>query len=203
MIHEKMIAVMAEVGAIGKDSRNQQQGFNFRGIDTVYNELHDIMAQQGIYTIPEVLEERSEERQTKNGGTLIYRILKIKYTFFAEDGTNVVCVVIGEGMDSGDKAASKAMSIAHKYALLQAFCIPTKEQKDPDAESYVVGAKIQPAANMQAREEYYAVFRDALSMADLQAMFAVEYRQASAADKMAVVTAKDIRKKELTDAAAK
>ena len=46
--------------------------------------------------------------------------------------------VVGEGMDSGDKAANKAMAIAHKYALLQTFCIPTEEQKDPDAETHDV-----------------------------------------------------------------
>ena len=60
---------------------------------------------------------------------------EIKYTFYAEDGTFVTAVVIGEGMDSGDKATNKAMSIAFKYALFQIFCIPTEEMADPDSES--------------------------------------------------------------------
>ncbi len=38
-------------------------------------------------------------------------------------------------MDSGDKASNKALSIAMKYALLQVFCIPTEDAKDPDADS--------------------------------------------------------------------
>jgi hypothetical protein len=38
-------------------------------------------------------------------------------------------------MDSGDKAASKALAIGHKYALLQALCIPTEDMADPDSES--------------------------------------------------------------------
>ena len=39
------------------------------------------------------------------------------------------------GMDSGDKATTKAMAIAFKYACFQVFCIPTEEMKDPDAET--------------------------------------------------------------------
>ena len=38
-------------------------------------------------------------------------------------------------MDSGDKASNKALSIGLKYAMLQVFCIPTEDDKDPDAES--------------------------------------------------------------------
>jgi hypothetical protein len=66
---------------------------------------------------------------------LIYSICTIKYTFYAEDGSSVSATVIGEGMDSGDKATNKAMSIAFKYACFQVFCIPTEEMKDPDADT--------------------------------------------------------------------
>jgi len=41
-------------------------------------------------------------------------------------------------MDSGDKAANKAMAVAHKYALLQAFCIPTEDVKDPETNHHEV-----------------------------------------------------------------
>jgi hypothetical protein len=44
--------------------------------------------------------------------------------------------MIGEAMDSGDKSSNKAMSVAHKYAFLQVFAIPTEEQKDPDGETH-------------------------------------------------------------------
>ena len=61
------------------------------------------------------------------------------YRFVATDGSQVSCVVEGEGMDSGDKASNKAMAVAHKYALLQVLMIPTEEQKDPDAEVHELG----------------------------------------------------------------
>ena len=137
-IYESISAVMADVGAIGKNTRNTQQGFMFRGIDAVMNALQPAMLKNHIFVVPEVLDQTREERQSSKGGTLLYSILRMRYTFYAEDGSNVSAVVVGEGMDSGDKASNKAMSIAFKYACFQVFCIPTEEMKDPDAECHEV-----------------------------------------------------------------
>lgn len=143
-ICKAIIATMGDIGAIGKDTKNTQQGFMFRGIDAVMNALQPAMLKNNIFVVPEVLEQTREERQTSKGGTLIYSILKVKFTFFADDGSNISAVVIGEGMDSGDKASNKAMSIAFKYACFQVFCIPTEEMKDPDAECHEVKPKVKP-----------------------------------------------------------
>lgn len=134
-IFEAIGKIMKECGAIGKDRRNAQQNFNFRGVDDVMNAMHPILAENGVFVVPEVLESTREERTTARGGNLIYSILKIKFTFYAEDGTSVSAVVQGEGMDSADKSSNKAMSVAFKYALFQVFCIPTEEMADPDAET--------------------------------------------------------------------
>ena len=143
-IYEAISATMADVGAIGKDTKNTQQGFMFRGIDAVMNALQPAMLKNHIFVTPEVLEQTREERQSNRGATLIYSILKVRFTFYAEDGSSVCAVVIGEGMDSGDKASNKAMSIAFKYACFQVFCIPTEEMKDPDAECHEVKPKAKP-----------------------------------------------------------
>ncbi|NLF35495.1 MAG: single-stranded DNA-binding protein [Clostridiales bacterium] len=134
-VYEGIAEILADTEAIKKDKLNQQQGFKFRGIDDVYNAVHPLFAKHGVFTVPTVLDEYTEERTTRSGGNLIYRILKIKYTFFSKDGTSLDAVVIGEGMDSGDKAANKAMAVGHKYALLQVLQIPTEDMIDPDSES--------------------------------------------------------------------
>lgn len=126
---------MDEIGAISKDSYNQQQKFKYRGIDAVMNALNPVMRKYGLFVTPEVLSHQREERQTSSGGRLLYSILTMKYTMYAPDGSNVSAVVIGEGMDSGDKASNKAMSVAMKYAMFQLFCIPTEEMIDPDSET--------------------------------------------------------------------
>lgn len=143
-IHEALSEIMAEVPAIEKDRRNQQQGYQFRGIDDVYSAVHPLFVKHGVFSVPTVLEERSEERTTKNGSALIYRILRIKYDFFAKDGSSVSATVIGEGMDSGDKASNKAMAVAHKYAILQILSIPTEDEKDPENDGHDVTPRRQP-----------------------------------------------------------
>ena len=134
-IYEAIASIMQKGNAIGKNKRNDQQKFMYRGIDDVMNVFNPLMAEAGIFMVPEVLEASREERQGRTGGNLIYSILRVKYTFYAADGTSVSATVIGEGMDSGDKASNKAMAVAMKYAMFQVFCIPTEEMKDPDAET--------------------------------------------------------------------
>ena len=134
-IFELIGKAMADVGAIGKESVNKQQGFKYRGIDAVMNALNPVMQKYGLFVTPEVLNQTREERQTSTGGRLLYSILTMKYTMYAPDGSSVSSIVIGEGMDSGDKASNKAMSVAFKYAMFQLFCIPTEDFTDPDAET--------------------------------------------------------------------
>ena len=136
MIYKLIGQAIGKIGAIGKDKKNAQQGFMYRGIDQVYNALNPVMAELGIFFCPEVLDQKREERTTKNGTALTYTILTMKYTAYAPDGSNISMTVVGEGMDSGDKGSNKAMSVAMKYAMFQLFCIPTEEMKDPDADVY-------------------------------------------------------------------
>lgn len=134
-IYQSITKIMEEVPSIGKTQKNKTQGFMYRGIDDVMNALQPLLAKNKVFIVPEILEQTREERTTSKGGNLIYSICKIKYKFYAEDGSSVEAITIGEGMDSGDKATNKAMAIAMKYALFQVFCIPTDEMKDPDSET--------------------------------------------------------------------
>jgi hypothetical protein len=136
MIYELIGKAMSVIGAITKDKKNTQQGFMYRGIDQVYNALNPVLAELGIFFCPEILEQKREERVTKNGAVLVSTVLTVKFTAYAPDGSHVSMTVVGEGMDSGDKSSNKAMSVAMKYAMFQLFCIPTEELKDPDADSY-------------------------------------------------------------------
>lgn len=134
-IYEAITSIMSEGYAIAKNKRNTQQGFQYRGIDDVMNTFQPLLAKYRVFLVPEVLEQQRQERITKDGKTLLYSILRMKYTFCAEDGSSVSAVVIGEGMDSGDKASNKAMAVAMKYAMFQVFCIPTEEMPDPDEDT--------------------------------------------------------------------
>lgn len=126
-IHAAMLAVLAEVGAIGKNRTNSTQNYKFRGIDDVLAHLQPLMAKHGVLCTPRVLEREREVLQTRNGGSMVSVRLLVEHTFRAADDSTVVATTLGEAMDSGDKASNKAMSAALKYALTESFAIPTYE----------------------------------------------------------------------------
>lgn len=152
-IYQSICAVMNDIGAVGKDSVNEQQKFKFRSIDAVMNALKPALAKNKMFVVPKILSSEREERVNKNGTTLFYVRCTIEYTFYAEDGSHIEAVVIGEGMDTGDKGTNKAMSIAFKYACFQVFCIPTEEMVDePDAECHEVKPKKAEPTPEQTKE---------------------------------------------------
>jgi len=151
-IFQAIASVMGEIGVIGKNKKNQQQGFMFRGIDDVMNALHPALIKHNVFIVPEVLDVSREERATKSGGAMTVSVYKIKYTFYTDDGSSVSATTIGEAMDSGDKGSNKAMAIAFKYACFQVFCIPTEEMADPDADSPELG-KAKEGSGLASKSE--------------------------------------------------
>jgi hypothetical protein len=131
-IYKAIPSIMKEMTFIAKDRKNTQQGYNFRGIDDVYNASHTIMANHGVFMITKIQEVTFAERPSKSGGILIDCRIRASYRFVADDSSFIETEVVGEGMDSGDKAANKAMSIGQKYAILQTFLIPTDDPKDSE-----------------------------------------------------------------------
>ena len=146
-IFESIAKVMEDIKAVEKDSVNEQQRFKYRGIDAVMNALNPALVKNKVFIVPQVLERTREERKTAKGGNIIYTVLRVKYTFYAEDGSYIEAIVPGEGMDSGDKSSNKALAAAFKYACFQVFCIPTEEMKDPDADTQEESTKIEYATD--------------------------------------------------------
>ena len=140
-IYQAVNAIMQEIEAIGKNKKNAQQGYSFRGIDDMYNALQPLFKKHAVFITSNVLESKREERLTKSGGALIYTIAKCQFKFFTTDGTFIESVLEGEAMDSGDKSTNKAMSTALKYALMQMFLIPTEEKLDTEYDSHEVVSK--------------------------------------------------------------
>jgi len=144
-VYQAINAVQAELAKVGisKNSRNSQgAGYNFRGIDAVYNVLSSIMAEKGLCIIPRMLARTCEERTSKAGGALFYVTVEAEFDLVsAEDGTKHTARTFGEAMDSGDKATNKAMSAAYKYMAFQTFAIPTEGENDADHQTHEVASK--------------------------------------------------------------
>lgn len=144
-------AVMAEMSreGISKDRRNSQQGYNFRGIDDVYNALAPVLAKHGLVITPRCLDRDKEVVTTQKGGTLFYVTVDMEFELAsAIDGSTKTARMFGEAMDSADKATNKAMSAAYKYMAMQEFCIPTEGDNDADATTHQLASAEELAVNL-------------------------------------------------------
>ena len=146
LIYKKMSEVMKDVGAVGKDQKNTQQGFKFRGIDQFVNALYPALTKHAVFMSPRCVMEAHElkevVRSSGKSGIDKHVTIYMEYDFFAEDGSKVTIGPIpAEGLDSGDKATNKALSAALKYALIQTFSIPTEDMAEADLDSPEIGAK--------------------------------------------------------------
>ena len=130
-VYEAWNEVMRDVQAIRKDSRNAQQGFNFRGIDAVMNAVGPALRDHGVTIIPNSVEAKHRDFTTAKGTVMHEAIVTVGYSVIGPDGQGFTGQSVGEAADAGDKATSKAMSVAYRTFLLQALTIPTDEP-DPD-----------------------------------------------------------------------
>jgi hypothetical protein len=143
-----MSAIFADIQAIKKEKENKCFKFMFRGIDDVYAAFHPIFAAHRVFLRVELIEHNAEDRPTREGVTL-HHIVKVRFSFRSgEDGSEISSTTIGEASDTGDKGATKAMSIALKYLMFQTFLVPVDNPSD-DADAD--GTQFQkPAAHSSA-----------------------------------------------------
>lgn len=164
-VYSAICAVMHDIGQTGisKDRKNQQQGYSFRGIDDVYNELNGLLSKHKLVMLPRVDSSEQIERQTKTGGALFYTRLTVDFKLVsAEDGSSDTIRTVGEAMDSADKSSNKAQSAAYKYAAMMVFCIPTEGDNDADAHTPIVAPQPKPDVSKgpSARKIYDDLVQD-------------------------------------------
>jgi hypothetical protein len=183
-IAQALNEVMKEVGAVKKNDRNASQGFNFRGIDAVVNAVSPALQKHGVIVVPSVEDyEYASVEIGKNRTVMGHVKVKVTYTFIGAGGDAIKATVVGEAMDSGDKATAKAMSVAFRTALLQTLSLPTDEP-DPDSQSYersekvVVDTKLLATAISEASDletlaklgAYITKYKDAIEPSILETL---------------------------------
>ena len=195
-VYEAFSRVMGEVQGIRKGERNTQQGFNFRGIDAVLNAVGPALRNHGVTIIPTALSIETERYQTAKGGQMQGVIVHMQYRVYGPGGDSFEGSAYGQASDAGDKAVSKAESVAYRTFLLQALTVPTDEP-DPDSESHERAAVRQSkkqaagAANVAIQKINHATNLDALR--DVW-----EGLPAASRALVEVMQAKDARKEQLS-----
>jgi hypothetical protein len=203
-VYKAINAVQSELATIGitKDRRNSQgSGYNFRGIDDVYNAIAPLLSKHELCILPRVLSRECIERISKSGGGLFYVTVEAEFDFVsAEDGSKHTVKTFGEAMDSGDKATNKAMSAAYKYACFQAFSIPTEADNDADAHTHEINTS---EINVAKIEELIVKIINSASREELEKFYTEAYKNCSGNQtwQSKVIAAKNARIQKAKDAA--
>lgn len=176
-IHQALAAVMSAVRSVAKGDRNAAQGFNFRGIDATLNAVGPALRTHGVVVLPHLIDLSQETVEVGKNRTPMKSVtIQVEYSFIGPAGDRLTVVVPGEAMDSGDKAVSKAMSVALRTALLQTLALPTDEP-DPDSEAYerapaTAAAPTRPAALVEAEQYLLGKVKEkGLDRADVATLF--------------------------------
>ena len=140
----KLAWVMAGIKHVPKRGHNSFHGYDYATEADIADAVREGLAEQGVMIVPSVDKLEWREVETKNGKASI-ATLHVRFT--VTDGPEKIeFLMIGEGLDSGDKAVYKAMTGAQKYMLLKLFLISTGD--DPEADD-----KAEPAPKRNAEPQ--------------------------------------------------
>lgn len=128
-------AVMRDVEGVGKHGVYVDNGkvkYKFRAFDDIADALGKAFRQYGVMIQSKIV-DKQVERAMVNGKYWTACSITVEYVFTSlVDGSTVSFEAVGEGRDLSDKAHGKAMTMAAKSALGQAFMLAVGDD-DPDA----------------------------------------------------------------------
>lgn len=124
-IYQKMAEVMKDVQYLAKDDRVKFKETNYKAIseEKVTRTMREALLKHGLVVFP-VEQERSRV------GTITSVDVKYRIQNIDDPDDYITVVSSGDGADTQDKGAGKAMTYAYKYMFLRTFAVPTGE--DPD-----------------------------------------------------------------------
>jgi len=149
LIHEKILEVQRNVPTLEKNGIGPQtQGsYKFLAVDDVLKGLKPLLNEHGIIVVPNLIDHgfhynpalaKDNERVPRES---VQGWVKYDFEYIAvEDGSSIHSVVVGEGIDTQDKAIRKATTSAWKISLIQTFSLVTGEI-DPDAQDGAAAAQ--------------------------------------------------------------
>lgn len=152
-VHSKMLEVMKSVRYLSKDGKIDFGNTHYKAMteEKVTTTMRTALIEQGLVVYPVAQDHHREGNISHVDVT--YRIVD---TENPEDYIEVVSC--GDGYDTQDKGAGKAMTYAFKYMFLRTFAIPTGEDPDKVSNEEIEAKEREAAeeAEMQekAEEEY-------------------------------------------------
>ena len=124
-------AVMQESGAVQKTGHNAHGRYSYASDADLLYALRPAMARHGLMLAP----VRQDVTRSENSGSKMrhHVVIVVTWRLLHTGGGSLDLQTVGEGADSLDKAAYKAMTGALKYALRHLFLTPTGDDPENDS----------------------------------------------------------------------
>jgi len=124
---QAVCAVMQAVEGVAKNGKNAHFRYSYATHEDIVRACRVAMAENGLVMVPTTVQHlgtvQINEKRYRTEVLVTYRLMHTS-------GESCLVTVPAAGVDGEDKGPYKAMTGAHKYALLQAFLIPTGD--DPE-----------------------------------------------------------------------
>ena len=167
-IFERVALITAEIGSVTKDLKvgEGEKSYQATSEGSVLSAVKPLEEKYRVFSYAVTREKETqiiEKEYTWNGQQRKIRLVKVDitatYRFVNIDNPKeyIETISYGTGLDTGDKAAGKAMTYADKYALMKMYKISTGNANDPDSYSspddgYIFGQFADPL-DYSPREE--------------------------------------------------
>ena len=146
-IYQKLLAARQEIGYLQKDGKVAFGSTSYKAItdEKVMTTVRPILDKYGIVMFVESID-------MSRNGTLTEAVISWRFVNAEKPDEYILVQSAGQGADTQDKGAGKAMTYSRKYALLNTLLIPTGE--DPDRiSSEELDAKQDLEGIVKAREK--------------------------------------------------
>lgn len=130
-----LLSVLKSDLYVQKAGMNREQNYRYAAETDFLEAVRPKLAAAGVVMTPSYEVIETHEGATKAGTPNVRITLAGTFTFtHADTGDTLNVVTIGQGVDTQDKAAYKAMTGALKYALRQTFLIETGDDPEKDTD---------------------------------------------------------------------
>lgn len=156
-LFSKMAQVMAELAPVEKNGVNSYFNYKYIQQDEIYTILRAAMSTHGLAFLSSLVGVDYLTRTVGEGDRAKNKPLALaKFVFTIMDsdtGASISSPWLAEGIDTEDKALSKASAQATKYFLLRTFLIGAESDPDPDGHPGTQGTSSRPAKTTKGTQQ--------------------------------------------------
>jgi hypothetical protein len=127
--------VMADVQSIRKSETAKVQTpkssytYRFRGVDQVFNAAGPALRRHGVMVFQTHVEAIYARATTAAGGAMRECTVTVTYRIYGPKGDHIEVQSVGEGLDTSDKATTKALTMAYRTLLVNGLTVPTDDPR--------------------------------------------------------------------------